>query len=168
MSSPKSTLRFSLRGMLTLTSVIALIVMPLAKPWQGWLYAFPAIVSLLAITIVTHVMTASAARRVFWSGLLVGSIAFVVAVWAMDSLTSNRMYGNSVWEDSVCDPTWRFLHGDSVFRTNTHGFSIDDFRSFNLYVTVDAALLTATIGAGAAQFLASRRGRRSSSEGITP
>lgn len=154
--------------MLTLTSVIAVIVMPLAKPWQGWLYAFPAIVSLLAIMIVARVMTASAASRVFWMGLLVGSTAFVVAVWAMDSLTSNRMYGNSVWEDSVCDPLWRLLHGNNAFRTNTHGISIDDFRSFNLYVTVDAALLTATIGAGAAQLLVNRRGRGANTEGITP
>jgi hypothetical protein len=154
--------------MLTLTSVIAVIVMPLAKPWQGWLYAFPAIVSLLAILIVAHVMTASAASRMFWTGLLVGSTAFVVAVWAMDSLTSNRMYGGSVWEDSVCAPMWRFLHGNDAFRTNTQGISIDDFRSFNLYVTVDAALLTATIGAGAAQLLANRRGRGANSKGTTP
>jgi hypothetical protein len=164
MSSPKSTLRFSVRGMLMLTSVLAVIVMPLAKPWQGWLYAFPAITSLLAIMIAARVMTASAASRLFWTGLLGGSVVFLLSVVFMDVLTSGGMFGRSVWEDIVCDPMFRVVHGTASFRTNTQGVTHDDFRSFKLFVTIDAALLTSAIGAATIQFLANHRLPRTNSE----
>lgn len=164
-------LRFTLRGLLTLTFIVAAFSLPLARPLGVWLIALPFMASLLAAYVVTRFFIAPLGSRVFWGAFISGVVIFMFAAMFVGSDFVPDYHGlgsePGVWDEYIGSPLWvKFhaanafssnRHGATAFSTNTPGLTEYDYRTFKVFVIIDLAIFISATAALLAQLVVNRR-----------
>jgi hypothetical protein len=125
---------FSLRGLLGVTTFVALSCVVLMKPSVYWIYPIPFILCVLTVGAALRV------TRSFWFSVTAGVVVHIVMTAAIDQLYSDTSYEFRQGWYSV----YKMLHDDD---------SNDVITAFRLSLQFIAAFAVASIAAYVAQLI---------------
>jgi hypothetical protein len=150
---------FHIRGLLTLTAIVAVVLTALCLPSVYWSVGLPIAATFLIVVGVTRAVLMPA-KRSFWLAFMAGLTAYgltLTGVWTLLYLMHYHTWQPYAYGYfySLEGAVWYAFHGVVPLpgQVTSTGYTLMDLVSFAITLHVALALLISTIAAFVAQFV---------------